>query len=172
MYHRMRFGHGFGPRSERFFNKGDFKYLILDLLKDKPRHGYEIIKDQEEKFHGFYTPSPGSVYPTLQWLEEIGYVTCVQQDGKKVYTITEEGKRYLEEKQKETDDMKSQMKNWWGCWSSEMHEEFRDIWQDWGELGRSFAHKARRANAEKLRLVKEVITKARREIEEILKSVA
>ena len=45
--------HGFGFRGERIFHKGDFKYLILDLLKDKPRHGYEIIRDLEESFHGF-----------------------------------------------------------------------------------------------------------------------
>ena len=64
------------------------------LLKDKPRHGYEIIREMEEKFGGFYTPSPGAVYPTLQWLEDMGYVTVLAQDGKKTYTITEEGLKF------------------------------------------------------------------------------
>jgi DNA-binding PadR family transcriptional regulator len=170
MFQRHRFGPWFGPRGERIFNKGDFKYLILELLKDKPRHGYEIIKDLEEKFYGFYSPSPGSVYPTLQWLEEMGYVTSMQQDGKKIYTITEEGKRFMDEKQKETEDIKNQMKNWWGCWGPEIHQGWHELWRDWGELGRMFAHDARRADAEKMRRIKEVIAKVRQDIEEILRS--
>jgi DNA-binding PadR family transcriptional regulator len=60
-------GHGHGHA--RFFEKGDLKYVILDLLKDKPRHGYEIIRALEDRFHGF-TPSAGSVYPTLQLLDD------------------------------------------------------------------------------------------------------
>ena len=141
-----------------------------EIGKDKPRHGYEIIKDIEEKFHGFYAPSPGSVCPTLQWLEEMGYVTSLQQNGKRIYTITEEGKRFLEEKQKDTENIKSQMKNWWGCWSPEMHHGLHELWRDWGELGRMFAHKAPRVDAEKLRRIKEIIAKAYQEIEEILRS--
>ena len=62
---------GFGPRRGRVFEKGDLKYLILDLLKDEPSHGYELIRALEERFRGFYSPSPGSVYPTLQLLEDL-----------------------------------------------------------------------------------------------------
>jgi len=46
------------------------KYVILKLLRDKPRHGYEVMKELEERMHGCYSPSPGTVYPTLQWLED------------------------------------------------------------------------------------------------------
>ena len=60
-----------GPWRESSFQKGDLKYVILDLIKDKPRHGYEIIRELEEMSHGLYTPSPGAVYPTLQMLEEL-----------------------------------------------------------------------------------------------------
>ncbi|HUL23055.1 MAG TPA: PadR family transcriptional regulator, partial [Thermodesulfobacteriota bacterium] len=60
---------------ERMFHRGDFKYLILDLLKIKPRYGYEVIRELEERSHGFYSPSPGVVYPTLQYLEDTGHVT-------------------------------------------------------------------------------------------------
>ena len=87
---------GFGSRRGRVFEKGDLKYVILDLLKDEPSHGYELIRALEERFRGFYSPSPGSVYPTLQLLEDLGHVTVVQRDGKKVYTITEQGRELLE----------------------------------------------------------------------------
>ena len=53
------------------FEKGDLKYVILDLLKDEPSHGYEVIRKLEERSRGFYSPSPGSVYPTLQLLEDM-----------------------------------------------------------------------------------------------------
>lgn len=126
--------HGPWPRGERILHKGDFKYLILDLLNEKPRHGYEIIRDLEERFYGFYSPSPGVVYPTLQWLEEVGYVTSAAQDGKKIYTIAEEGKKFLAQKGKETEEIKSQMKNWWGCWSSELHDEMHETMHTLGTL--------------------------------------
>lgn len=166
--HRQRFG--FWPRGERIFHKGDFKYLILDLLKDKPCHGYEIIRDLEDRFHGFYTPSPGAVYPTLQWLEEMGYVTSVQQDGKKVYTITEEGKKFLAEKEKETGEIKNQMKDWWGCWSSEFQDEMRDVMHTLGDLGRMIGQQTRKAGAEKIPKVREVLSNAFKDIEKIFKS--
>jgi DNA-binding PadR family transcriptional regulator len=79
----------FPPPHPRLFEKGDLKYIILNHVKDKPSHGYEIIRAMEDSFHGFYTPSAGSVYPTLQMLEDMGYVKSSERDGKKVYTITE-----------------------------------------------------------------------------------
>ena len=167
MLHRQKYG--FWPRGERIFHKGNFKYLVLDLLKDKPRHGYEIIRDLEERFHGFYSPSPGAVYPTLQWLEEMGYVSSAQQEGKKIYTITDAGKNYLDEKSKETDEMKQQMKDWWGYWSSEVRDEMRDVMRQLGDLGRMIGQKAREAGAEKIPEVKEVLDKAFKEIEKILR---
>ena len=77
---------GPGGPGERFFGRGDLKYVILDLLKDQPRHGYDIIRALEDRMGGQYRPSPGSVYPTLQMLEDLGYVTSSQQEGKKVYS--------------------------------------------------------------------------------------
>jgi DNA-binding PadR family transcriptional regulator len=91
-----------GPRRGRgrrpMFEAGEIKFVILRLLKDKPRHGYEIIKALEERMAGCYTPSPGTVYPTLQMLEDLGYVRgTADAAGKKVYEITPEGERSLEE---------------------------------------------------------------------------
>jgi DNA-binding PadR family transcriptional regulator len=79
------------------FESGEVKFVILRLLKEKPRHGYEIIKALEEKLGGYYTPSAGTVYPTLQLLEDEGYIRADDTDGKKVYHVTPEGERYLEE---------------------------------------------------------------------------
>jgi len=72
------------------------KFVILKLVREKPRHGYEVMKALEEKFRGHYTPSAGSVYPTLQLLEDEGFVKAVDTDGKKVYHITPEGEQYLD----------------------------------------------------------------------------
>jgi DNA-binding PadR family transcriptional regulator len=165
--HRSRFWGG--NRGERIFHKGDFKYLILDLLKDKPRHGYEIIREMEEKFGGFYTPSPGAVYPTLTWLEDMGYVTVLAQDGKKTYTITEEGLKFLAEKEKETDEVKKQMKDWWGSWNNEFRDEMRDVMRSLGDLGRMIGQKTRQAGQDKLPQVKDAIANAAKEIERIFK---
>jgi len=73
------------------------KYVILKLLRDKPRHGYEVMKDLEERMHGCYSPSPGTVYPTLQWLEDEGLVVSRDVEGKKVYEITDTGRAFLDE---------------------------------------------------------------------------
>lgn len=84
-------------RMGRMFDQGDLKYVILQLLDEKPRHGYDIIKELEERSKGAYSPSPGTVYPTLTMLEEMGYARATEDGGKKVYEITAEGKKYLEE---------------------------------------------------------------------------
>lgn len=91
-------GRGRGPRRGRVFEQGDLKYVILRLLSEKPRHGYEIIKELEERFVGTYTPSAGTVYPTLSLLEDMGFASVtLEEGGKKVYAITPEGATYLEE---------------------------------------------------------------------------
>ena len=111
-HHRRRFGgfgfggrHGGGGRGEmnpddmragRMLAQGDLRLVALALIAEAPRHGYEIIKLVEEKTADWYSPSPGIVYPTLTYLEEAGYVTASTEGSKKLYTITEEGRAYLE----------------------------------------------------------------------------
>ena len=102
MYGRygVRFGRGWAKMAGCEFprmRRGDMKYLLLEVLKEGPRHGYEIISELEQRFRG-YRPSPGSVYPTLQMLEEGGFVTGQEVEGKKVYTITDTGRKLLEER--------------------------------------------------------------------------
>lgn len=94
-------GRGRGPgggdmfRIGRLFAQGDLKLLALALIAEQPRHGYEIIKLIEEKTNGWYSPSPGVIYPTLTYLEEVGYLASESEGSKKRYQITPEGESYL-----------------------------------------------------------------------------
>ena len=94
MGRRFPFGGGQGPR---MFERGYLKYALLDLLQEHPKHGYEMMKDLQERMGGFYAPSAGAIYPTLQMLEDRGWASSETQEGKKVYTITDEGRRALAE---------------------------------------------------------------------------
>jgi len=165
MFHRNDF-RNWGP--ERMFHKGDFKYLILDLLKDKPRHGYEIIRELEGQSHGFYSPSPGTVYPTLQYLEDMGYVTAREQDGKRVYTITEAGLKFLTEESGTVDGIKDHIRDHWHDWSSEFGAQFREVMREYGEIGRALGQRARRMSSDKLPRIGAVLKNALTEIEKIV----
>ena len=160
-WHKFHHGH----RRERMFRKGDFKYMILDLLKDKPRHGYEIIRELEGRFMGMYAPSAGIVYPTLQYLEELGYVTSLQQDGKNIYTVTDEGLRFLSEQEHVMKEIKDNMKQFCGCFQ---HEEMPEIMHDIWNLGRLCTHGARKADRETLEKIHKIISQASRDIETVL----
>jgi DNA-binding PadR family transcriptional regulator len=162
MFHRPFFQF---ERHSRLFEKGDLKYVILNLLKDKPSHGYEIIRALEDLFHGFYTPSAGSVYPTLQMLDDMGYVSSSERDGKKVYTITDEGKKFLKEQQEVVDKIKGQMKEWWGPRNI---EEFHDTFHELRKLGRLIGRRAHHLEPEKWAHIKEIVTRACSDIEDIV----
>ena len=149
----------------RPFGKGDLKYVILDLLKDKPSHGYEIIRALEERSHGFYSPSAGSVYPTLQLLEDMGYVSSTEQDGKKVYAITDEGRGFLKDRQENIDRIKEHMKDFW---TPANRAEIREIVGEFRALGLSLRGNVSRLDHQKLEHIKEVVSKARQDIEAIL----
>lgn len=90
----------------RMFEQGDLKLVILQLLEEKPRHGYEIIKELEERSNGRYTPSAGTIYPTLTMLEDLGYAEVKPEEGgKKVYEITEAGRQHLAENKPAVDEI-------------------------------------------------------------------
>ena len=146
------------------FQKGDLKYVILDLLKEKPCYGYEIIRALEERSFGFYTPSAGAVYPTLQMLEEMGYASAAEQEGKKVYTITEEGRQFLVEKKDFAEEIRSQMRHHWNPESMGDMGQVRRKWARMGKLMGRFHH----ADPEKMKRVRDVVSRAYSEIEAIM----
>jgi len=118
-HHGRRFGGfagGFGAgmggqafRAGRRLASGDLQLVLLALLADRPSHGYELIKALEERSGGFYSPSPGMVYPALTWLEEVGYASVAAEGAKKLYSITESGRAHLGENQEAADAMLDQL---------------------------------------------------------------
>ena len=105
--HRQRSRHGYGRhemsrgrghgRGRHRVRRGDVRSAILALLDDRPMHGYEMIQELEERTGGRWTPSAGSIYPTLQLLEDEGLVTAEEVDGRKVYSLTDSGKEAVPE---------------------------------------------------------------------------
>jgi DNA-binding PadR family transcriptional regulator len=121
-------GHGGGGpfRFGRLFAQGDLRYVILKLLEEKPRHGYEVIKAIEELLAGMYTPSPGAIYPTLAMLEDLGYATSTADEaGKKVFTITDEGRKHLDENRDVIEALFAKMKGMTEGMSGEKTNELR-----------------------------------------------
>ncbi len=100
-------GHGF--RASRVVSAADLQLLILVLLEEGPRHGYEIIKALEEHTSGFYAPSPGVIYPALTYLEEIGHASVLAEGSKKLYSLTATGRDYLAEHRVHADTMMAQL---------------------------------------------------------------
>ena len=110
--HSGRHGRSFGKASNGWGEKprrrrGGIKFILLGLIAERPQHGYELIKELETRRGGFRRLSPGSVYPTLQMLEEGGYLTSEQLEDKKVYTITESGQTRLNEYQQQVNEHQS-----------------------------------------------------------------
>ena len=111
-----RYGHfgaglmgGPGMRVAKMLASEDLQLIILALLSEKPRHGYEIIKQVEEHSSGTYAPSPGMVYPALTYLEEMGYAASESEGNKKLYRITETGTAYLTENRASVEETLDQM---------------------------------------------------------------
>ena len=87
-----------GGRSRRMFDGGELRLVLLKLIADEPRHGYELIREVEALTGGQYAPSPGVVYPTLSMLAEMGLIAEQQStDTRKRFAITEDGRTHLEE---------------------------------------------------------------------------
>ena len=163
-------GHGhWRGRAARLFEQGDLKYVILRLLEEKPRHGYDIIKELEDRSGGTYAPSPGTVYPTLTMLEDMGYARVVPEEGgKKIYEITDEGRKHLAEHSTTVNDIFDRI--------ARFVEGFTDT--PMTELNQSFQRLARATyktatahirETETLNKIREIIQRAADEIEAVKK---
>ena len=111
-HHGRRFG-DMGPRGmrkARLLTSQELQLVTLQLLTDKPRYGYEIIKAVEEISSGIYTPSPGMIYPVLTYLEELAYAISQAEGAKKLFHITDEGRAHLEANRSQADDVIEQLK--------------------------------------------------------------
>ncbi len=157
-----------GPwRGGRMFEQGDLKFVILQLLAEKPRHGYDIIKALEERSGGRYAPSPGTVYPTLTLLEEMGFaVATAEEGGKRVYAITDEGRAYLDANRSTVDEVLDRLSE---LGASIFGDAVRPAHEAMGALGREYARLVwrRSPDAELAGKVAEVLHRAARELAEL-----
>lgn len=155
---------GWPGSRRRPVRRGELKYVILGLLAEKPMHGYEIMRTLEEDSGGCYSPSPGSVYPTLQMLEDQGYVVAEEQEGKKVYRITDDGRAFLAEHEGQADDVFDRVADLGERFTG---SEMRDLTGSFVRLAQaSFERAMRKAgDPDAMTRLKEILDRATREME-------
>ena len=163
---RGRHGGGFGPREGRMFDSGELRLVILALIAEKPRHGYEVIKALGEKVGGDYSPSPGVVYPTLTLLEDTGLATAAQDAAnRKLYAITPEGQKLIDENRAQIDAIFARLDG-----------ESGPDWADAGNVMRAMLNlrasvklrlKGRQATREQIQAVADALDEAAKKIERI-----
>jgi DNA-binding PadR family transcriptional regulator len=152
-------GWGDKPRTRR----GEIKFILLGLISERPQHGYELMKELEARRGGFRRLSPGSVYPTLQMLEEGGYLTSEEVDGKRVYTITESGQQFLSDRNQQS-DLRSTSDSFTENNPSELIELRRTLTQ----LNDAVTQIARSGNLEQANRVRELLVEVKRKIYQLL----
>lgn len=149
-------------RRGRFFGAGEVRIAILSLLAEKPRHGYELMKEMEARSGGSYRVSAGTMYPALQQLEDEGMIVSETKDGKRVYQLTELGKQELERERATADDIWRRTSDWgeWGNWI---------VGSPLGPLMKATFRAMKHATREpeKRKRVEEILDRARRELEDL-----
>jgi DNA-binding PadR family transcriptional regulator len=154
-----------GGRRRQWFESGDMKYVILELLKDKPRHGYEVMKELEERMHGCYSPSPGTVYPTLQWLEDEGLVRAKDVEGKKIYEITDAGLAFLDQHKDTVEDIFDRVRD---AVDQALSGSMADLNQTLGRLVKVVYRTGWKAREDEVRKkITEVLRRATEEVEAV-----
>jgi DNA-binding PadR family transcriptional regulator len=170
------FGGGMGMggrafRAGRRLASGDLQLVLLALLAERPSHGYELIKALEERSGGFYAPSPGMVYPALTWLEEMDYASVAAEGAKKLYSITDAGRTFLQDNQDAADAMLGQLERF-GSKMGRVREIFEGV-DEGEEAGDSEEiHAARRNLKRALREKRDASVEEKRHIAAILNAAA
>jgi DNA-binding PadR family transcriptional regulator len=166
-------GFGMGPESFRGRKMGsvDLRLVLLTLLAERPSYGYELIKALEDRSGGFYSPSPGMVYPALTWLEEVGYASVTSEGAKKLYAITDAGREYLKEHQDSADSILSQLEHI-ARKLGRMREAFSGFEEDEDAGNSKEVWMARRELKDALRAARGASLEEKARIAEILKGAA
>ncbi len=158
-------GRGGGPGGQRGSRhrgragRGDVRSAVLALLAEEPMHGYQIIQEIERRSHGAWKPSPGSVYPTLQQLEDEGLVRAEEQEGRRVYRLTEEGQRVTADKAQEYASM-------WDAFAP--REDDTQLGDLVFQVGAAFVHVMRTGNPEQIAQARKVLARTRADLYKIL----
>ena len=150
-------------RRPRFFEAGEVRLAILSLLSEGPKHGYQLMKEMKERSGGIYSASAGSVYPTLQQLEDEGLIEAEMQGGRRVYKLTKDG--YIE-LAKDPEGVRRIWERAGECedWGQFMGPESMMVWGPLAALMKTSLRVARSAGAGP---VGRVLDRARRELEEL-----
>ncbi|MDB5098593.1 MAG: transcriptional regulator, PadR family [Cyanobacteria bacterium RYN_339] len=141
-----------------------FMAIILDVLKDAPGNGYDVVKGLEERLGDVHTVSPGNVYPVLQLLEDAGYVKAEAPDGRKSFTVTDEGRAYLAERQEALESFWARVER--GKYKQAVWEAIGDLKGLAWEVRSTVAE--RRLDREQLTAIQAAIANAREVIEKNL----
>jgi DNA-binding PadR family transcriptional regulator len=160
------FGGG-GPR-RRFFESGEVRLAILSLLEEAPKHGYQLIKELTERSGGMYRASAGTVYPTLQQLEDEGLIQAETLEGKKTYRITPDGARELE-REHETVERIWKRAERWEDWGQSMGPDMFSFFRPLGSVIKATFHAAKWAGDDRERenKIRDILEQTRKELEEL-----
>ncbi len=157
---RAPFGRG---RGARMFDSGALRLLVLGLIAEAPRHGYDIIRDLRARFQGSYSPSPGSIYPILHQLSEAEFVASTSHGPRRRFAITEAGKAWLAEQSTELDAIKAQVANAAAPIGEQaIGESIRELREALFSKMRNGALDAKQAGR-----LRDVLERARRDIEDL-----
>ena len=150
------------PWGGRRARRGDVRAALLALLAEKPMHGYDVIQELESRSGGAWRPSPGSIYPTLQMLEDGGLVTSEDRDGKRVYSLTDAGRAEVEERKERTGGSPP----WeFGAGGREGQAQLRDAFF---QLAAALMQVARAGTTEQMKQAGEIVAEARKKVYAIL----
>jgi len=154
-------GGWFGPRGGGRARRGDVPLALLTVVAEQPRHGYDIIRELQDRSGGMWHPSPGSIYPTLQLLEEQGLLTSQEVDGKRVYSITDEGRAHLEERTAKGGEAH------WDI-AGQGKERFGKLVGAMSQLGAAVMQVARAGSSEQVDRVTQIVGEARKKVYALL----
>ena len=161
----IKFGSGWAGR---FFEQGEVRLALLSLLSEGPKHGYQLMKDLEERSGGLYRASAGAIYPTLQQLEDEGLVKASEEDGKRVHRITEAGKKEVEANKDAIARIWERAKGFreWAPW---MGPEASAVARPAAQVMKSAMRAATRGGGEpdRVKKIREILEKAQQELDKL-----
>jgi DNA-binding PadR family transcriptional regulator len=153
---------GPGPRGRgRKARRGDIRTAALLLLAEEPRNGYQLMQEVEERSGGLWRPSPGSVYPTLAQLEDEGLISSSEEEGRKVFVLTEAGRALVAERPAES-------KAPWEQMSGEMSDQAHELGKLMREVASAFVQVMRTGSDAQMGLARGILAGARRDLYRIL----
>ncbi len=150
----------YGPFAPRV-RRGDVRAAVLSLLSEEPRNGYQIIQEIAERSAGIWRPSPGSVYPALQQLEDEGLVLAEESAGRRIYRLTDEGRAYVAER---ADELAAP----WSEVANSLPEEMAELRLVWAQVNQVFGQLTQVANARQVAAANRLLRDTRRSIFRIL----